>query len=193
MNLREWADGHGLHYRTALKWYHDGVLPVESWRVGKLIMVGPVIPVSAGDGVVAVYARVSSSGQSEDLDRQVARLCSWATGQGLDVGRVVSEVGSGLNGKRRKLMRLLSDPDVGTVVVEHRDRFARFGFEMAESALAASGRRILVVDDGEIEDDLVRDMTEVLTSMCARLYGKRSARNRAERAMEAAGAEVQAS
>lgn len=169
MNLREWADFQGIHYRTALKWYHDDVLPVESWRVGKLIMVGPLLPDPNLGGVVAVYARVGSSGQSEDLDRQVARLCSWATGRGLEVGRVVAEVGSGLNGKRRKLMRLLSDPEVGTIIVERRDRLARFGFEMAESSLLASGRRILVADEGEVEDDLVTDVTEVLTSMCARL------------------------
>ena len=83
-----------------------------------------------------------------------------AAGRGLEVGRVVSEVGSGLSGKRRKLMRLLSDPEVGTIIVEHRDRLARFGFEMAESALSASGRRILIADGGEVEDDLVQDVTE---------------------------------
>ena len=108
----------------------------------------------------------------------------------MDVGKAVSEVGSGLNGKRRKLMRLLTDPDVQTIVVEHRDRLDRFGFEMAEASLLATGRRILVVDDGEVEDDLVRDVPEVLTSMCARLYGKRSAKNRAVRALEAASAEI---
>ena len=187
MNLREWADFQGLHYRTALKWYHDGVLPVESWRVGKLIMVGPLLPDHKAGKTVAVYARVSSSGLSDDLDRQVSRLCAWATAQGYEVGKVVAEVGSGLDGKRRKLMRLLSDPDVGTIIVERRDRLARFGFEVAESALLASGRKIVVVGDGEVDDDLVVDVTEVLTSMCARLYGRRSAKNRAQRALAAAG------
>lgn len=105
---------------------------------------------------------------------------------GLAVSMVAAEVGSGLNGKRRKLMRLLADPGVGTVVVEHRDRLARFGFEMVEASLAGAGRRLVVVEDREMDDDLVRDMTEVMTSMCARLYGKRSALNRARRAMEAA-------
>ena len=190
MNLREWADAQGLHYRTALKWYHDGLMPVECWRVGKLIMVGPKLPDTRVGGVVAVYARVSSSGQSEDLDRQIARVCSWATEQGFEVGRVVLEVGSGLNQKHRKLMRLLSDPEVATIIVEHRHRLTRFGFEVTEAALLASGRRILVVDDGEVDDDLVRDVTDVLTSMCARLYGKRSAKIRATKAMEAASAEI---
>lgn len=70
-------------------------------------------------------------------------------------------------------------------MVEHRDRFARFGSEYIDAALSAQGRELVVVDPAEVDDDLVRDMTELLTSMCARLYGKRAAENRARRAMEA--------
>jgi len=69
--------------------------------------------------------------------------------------------------------------------VEHRDRLMRFGFEYVEAALAASGRKLIVVDETEVTDDIVRDVHEVLVSMCARLYGKRAAANRAKRAMEA--------
>jgi putative resolvase len=101
------------------------------------------------------------------------------------VAEVVREVGSGLNGKRPKLRRVLSDPSATVVVVEHRDRLARFGGDHLEAALAAQGRRIVVADEGETADDLVRDMIEVLTSMCARLYGRRGARNRAMRAVTA--------
>jgi putative resolvase len=71
------------------------------------------------------------------------------------------------------------------IVVEHRDRLARFGVEHLEAALSAQGRRIVVADPGESTDDLVRDMIEVLTGMCARLYGRRGARNRAMRAVTA--------
>ena len=102
---------------------------------------------------------------------------------------MVCEVGSGLNGKRPKLRRILSDPSATVVVVEHRDRLARFGVEHLEAALGAHGRRIVVADSGETTDDLVRDMIEVLTSMCARLYGRRGARNRAMRAVAATKAE----
>jgi putative resolvase len=140
----------------------------------------------AGDQRVVLYARVSSHDQRTDLDRQVFRLTGWATANGLDVGQVVAEVGSGLNGKRPKLARVLSDPSATVIVVEHRDRLARFGVEHLHAALAAQGRRIVVVDDDETTDDLVRDMIEVLTGMCARLYGRRGARNRALRAVTAA-------
>lgn len=69
------------------------------------------------------------------------------------------------------------------IVVEHRDRLARFGVEHLEAALAARGGRVVVADPGESADDLVQDMLEVLTSMCARLYGRKGARNRAMRAV----------
>jgi putative resolvase len=121
------------------------------------------------------------------VDRQVVRVAGWVTGQGLTVARVVREVGSGLNGRRPKLRRILSDPSATVIVVEHRDRLARFGAEHLDAALAAHGRRLIVADPGETTDDLVRDMIEVLTSMCARLYGRCGARNRAMRAVTAAG------
>lgn len=83
-------------------------------------------------------------------------------------------------------MRLLADPTVRVIVVEHRDRLARFGSEYIESALSASGRKVIVVDQSEMKDDLVQDMIAVLTSFCARLYGRRAAKNRAAKAVAAA-------
>jgi predicted site-specific integrase-resolvase len=84
-------------------------------------------------------------------------------------------------------LALLADETVTVIVVEHRDRFARFGAEYVEAALSAQGRRLLVADPAGVDDDLVRDETEILTSLCARLYGRCAARNRAERAVAALG------
>ena len=72
------------------------------------------------------------------------------------------------------------------IVVEHRDRFCRFGSEYVQAALAALGRELVVVANAEVDDDLVRDVTEILTSIWARLCGKRAAANRAKRALAAA-------
>jgi len=82
-------------------------------------------------------------------------------------------------------MRLLRNPEVQNIVVEHRDRLMRFGFEYVESALAAQGRRVMVIEPDEMTDDIVRDLHDVIISMCARLYGKRSAKNRAKKALDA--------
>ena len=104
-------------------------------------------------------------------------------------GQVVAEVGSGMNGHRRKLAKLLSDPAVTVIVVEHRDRLTRFGFEHLAASRSATGRRIVVLDGSETADDLVRDVTEVLTSLCARLYGRRSPSRRAAKAVAVATSE----
>ena len=140
-------------------------------------------PATAGRTVCS--ARVSSSDQKDDLQRQADRLKAFAVNLGIMDAEVVTEIGSGMNDRRRKLNRLLKDPTVATLIVEHRDRLARMDAGLVESALKAQGRRIIVVDDAELDDDLVCDMTEVLISFCARLYGRRSARHRAEQALEA--------
>ncbi len=184
MKLAEWARGNGVHPQTAYRWFREDKMPVTARRLESGTIWVDVAPEKT-TGRVVLYARVSSHDQRSDLDRQVARLTSWATLSGHEVGEVVCEVGSGLNGKRPKLRRILSDPSASVVVVEHRDRLAGFGVEDLEAALGAHGRRIVVADSGETNDDLVRDMIEVLTSMCARLYGWRGARNRAMRAVTA--------
>lgn len=77
---------------------------------------------------------------------------------------------------------MLADLTATSVVVEYRGRLARFRVEHLEAALAPQGRRVVVVEDGEVDDDPVRDVTEVLVFLCARRYGRGGARNRAEKA-----------
>lgn len=187
VRLSEWAKREGVHYQTAWKWFRDGTLPVPARQTatGTILVDDPAAQFERPAGV-ALYARVSSADQRDDLERQIGRLSVWATENQLAPTCTVGEIGSGLNGSRPKLRKLLADPTVGTVVVEHRERLARFGVQYVEAALAATGRRLVVVQDREVDDGLVRDITEALTWMCARLYGRRSAKRRAERAIKAA-------
>ena len=141
---------------------------------------------SGAGWAVALYARVSSDDQTPDLERQLGRLAAYASQERLSVVRSVSEIGSGVNGHRPKILKLLADPGVSSIVVEHRDRLARFGSEYIEVWLAAFGRKLIVIDQSEMKDDLVQDMIAILTSFCARLYGRRTAKNRAAKALAAA-------
>ena len=191
MNLTEWARRQGIHPQTAYRWFREGTLPVPAVRVNsRSVLVSPDAPAQSPASAFGLYARVSSHDQRDDLERQVARLTSWAADAGAQVVRVEAEVGSGMNGSRTKLRRMLADPKVVAVVVEHRDRLGWMNTELVESALGAHGRRLVVLDDGELDDDLVRDMVEVLTSFCARLYGRRSARNRALKAVGCAQRDI---
>ena len=192
MRLKEWAAQQGIHYQTAWKWFRDGKLPVAAVQTpsGTILLQPAADATPSEDGGFGLYARVSSHDQRTDLHRQVSRLSQWAAAASAHVVRVETEIASGMTGRRPKLRRLLADPAVRTVVVTHRDRLARMNTELVEAALAAHGRRLVVLDDGEVTDDLIRDMVEVLTSFCARLYGRRSARNRALKAVRCAERDV---
>ena len=192
MLVKEWAEREHLHPQTVWKWCRTGKMPVpvEHTPSGMWLVHDPKYetpaPSDTKQSRTVCYARVSSADQKTDLQRQADRLKAFALGMGVEAPEVVTETGSGMNDKRRKLNRLLADPTVGTIVVEHRDRLARMNSGLIESALKAQGRRLIVVDDKELDDDLVRDMTEVLTSLCARLYGRRAAVNKARAALKAA-------
>lgn len=192
MQVREWAERENLNPYTVWKWCRDGHMPVpvEKTPTGMWLVHDPRYEKptgTPGTGRTVCYARVSSDDRKADLERQADRLKAFAIGLGVDSPEVVMEVGSGTDDRRRKLNRLLRDPTVTTLIVEHRDRLARMDAGLVESALEAAGRRLLVVDDTGSDDGLVRDMTEVLTSFCARVYGRRSAKDRAAAALKAAG------
>jgi predicted site-specific integrase-resolvase len=191
MKLRRWAESQGIPYKTAWLWFKAGKLPVKAYQTetGTIIVVceEPLQAINASSSAAAVYARVSPQGQKNDLDAQAGRVAAWAATNGYAVTRVITEIGSGLNPHRKQLMSLLADSSINTIIVEHRDRLMRFGSEYVESSLAAQNRKLVIIDQGEINDDLAQDMVDILTSFCARLYGRRSAANRAKKAMEAAG------
>ncbi len=129
--------------------------------------------------------RVSSADPQADLERPIQRREAFARQPGGTDFEGVAAVGSGRNGRGRKWLKILRDPQVGRMVVEHRDRLARFGFERVEAAGAAAGKPIVGVEEGEVWEDLVRAVREGLTSACGTLYGRRSARRRARKALEA--------
>jgi putative resolvase len=189
VNLTEWAKTQGVHPQTAYRWFREGALPVPAQRVGPRTILVNIETGTAPEAVggLGLYVRVSSHDRKGGLERQLARLSAWAAEAGDKVVRVGSEIGPGMDGSRRKVRRLPAGPDVICVVVEHEDRLGRMNAELVEAALSAHNRRLVVLDDGEAEDGLVRDMVEVGTSFCARLYGRRPAKNRARKALEAAG------
>lgn len=182
MKLSTWAKRQGISYRTAWRWFKKGELPItaEQTKSGTILIKDE----EEQSNAVVIYARVSSADQKKDLNQQIGRLVLFANSKGWVVSQTVTEIGSGLNGRRPKLVKLLTNSSIKIILVEHRDRLMRFGAEYVEAALQAQGRRLIVADAAELKDDLVQDMIEVLTSFCARLYGRRSAKNRAKKALE---------
>jgi putative resolvase len=178
MKLSEYARQQGISYKTAWRWFKSGELDAYQTATGTVIVRETQKTPPAGG--IALYARVSSADQKEDLQRQVERLKNYAAARGYQVNSIVQEVGSGLNDHRPKFLKLLTDASIGVIVVEHKDRGTRFGWNYIEQLFLMQGRRLEVIFPTETDHELVDDFVSVITSMAARIYGKRNSTRKAE-------------
>ncbi|AAK43270.1 IS607 family transposase [Saccharolobus solfataricus] len=122
---------------------------------------------------VILYARVSSSTQKDELVNQVKYLEE----QVKEYDLVITDIGSGLNMKRKgflKLLRMILNNEVSRVVVAYPDRLVRFGFEILEETCKAHNCEIVVLNQEDKEEELVEDLMSVLVSFSGKLYGMRS-------------------
>jgi predicted site-specific integrase-resolvase len=175
MRLSEYARQVGLTYKTAWQWWKAGQLDAYQLPTGTSIVRESQ---TAATGV-ALCARVSSSDQQDDVMRQTQRLRDYAAARGYQAVGEVTEVASGLNDERPKLKKLLTDARVGVLVVEHRDRLTRFGYGYIAPLLEHQGRRVEAVLPTDTGDDVVDDFWGGSTSTAARMYGRRTAKQRA--------------
>lgn len=183
MKLSDYAKQMGVRYETAWRWFRDG--KIQGRRIGPhtiIITEGqPEETAATPSPRVAVYARVSSAEHTSDLDSQEERLVAYCVARGYQVAKVVKEVGSGIDDGRPKLLALLDDQGIGLIVVEHKDRLTRFGFRYLDTLLKTQGRAIEVVNQAENgTEDLLADLTAIVYSFCARLYGQRRAKRTTE-------------
>jgi predicted site-specific integrase-resolvase len=180
MKLSTYARQIGVTYKTAHRWWKSGKLDAYQLETGTIVVRQFEQSTSKQGEQVGLYARVSCADQKNDLERQMERLKEYAAARGYHVRHMVSEVGSGLNDRRPKFLKLLTDASIDVIVIEHRDRGTRFGFTYIEQLLAMQGRRLEVVFPKDTDDDLVNDFVSIITSMAARIYGRRSSRRKAE-------------
>jgi predicted site-specific integrase-resolvase len=133
--------------------------------------------------VTVVYARVSSHDQKEDLARQVGVLSDYCAVHGWE-HEVIQDLGSGLNYEKRGLRDLIKQictGAVGRLVLTHKDRLLRFGAEIVFSLCEHFGTEVVIINRSEessYEEDLTRDVLEIITVFSARLYGSRSHKNK---------------
>ena len=179
MRLSAYAKQMGVSYKTAFRWWKAGKLDAYQLDTGTVIVREPLA--SEAPANVALYARVSSADQKEDLERQMQRLKDYAASRGYQVTKIVSELASGLNESRPKFLKLLTDASIGVIVVEHRDRATRFGLTYIEQLMQMQGRRLEVIFPSDTDNDLVDDFIAVITSMASRIYGRRTSKRRAEK------------
>lgn len=173
MKLSEYAAKHGIQYRAAWNRFNAGKIPgAYKDELGRII-IPDTEAVKLKDA--AVYARVSDpSKRKTQLPAQQRRVEDWAQLNGYHVVRTVAEVGSGVNDTRRKLTALLKDDSWGTLIVEHKDRLTRFGFNWFKLFIHAQGRELVVINETSSDRaDLIADFVAIIYSFSARLYGQR--------------------
>jgi predicted site-specific integrase-resolvase len=184
MKLSTYAKKLGITYKSAWKHYHKDLIPgAYQLPTGTIIVPDEFFDEQAqGPKKVAIYARVSSSENKNKLDAQAERLTAYCAARGYKVTKVVKEIGSGINDKRKKFLSLLADDGIDTIVVEHRDRPTRFGFAYIQTLLEKEGRQIEVINETQNDqEELRQDLILIITSFVARYYSQRRAKRKTEK------------
>ena len=177
----------GVSISTLRRWESDGKITSERTnglhRRYDLAKLKPEsFHLSPDSRKTIAYARVSSRDQKKDLDRQKELLELYCASQGWTF-ELVSDLGSGMNYYKKGLKRLLSEmmsEKIGRLVITHKDRLLRFGAELVFSICEAKGVEVIILNKGEegrFEEELAKDVLEMITVFSARLYGSRSRKN----------------
>jgi putative resolvase len=173
---KETADYFGVSLHTLRRWEKSGQIQAIRTPSGQRrydIASYTGLSKERGERAIIAYARVSSRGQKADLDRQIAKLLEL-----YPQAILITDIASGLNFKRpglRAVLERVRQGDVGTVVVAHKDRLARFGFDLIEWCCEQDGAKIVVLNQDGLspERELVEDILAIVHVFSCRLYGLR--------------------
>lgn len=178
MKLSEWAKKNSVCYKTAYRWFKKGLIFGAKQLPSGTIIVYDELLNSCKKEYNVVYARVSSSENKKNLDMQAKRVSDFCSAKGWVVNEVVKECASGLNDKRPKLQKILKEGKASRIIIEHKDRLTRFGFEYIKTLY--DGEIVIINEVIEDESDLMQDFISLVTSFCARIYGKRRTKRKTE-------------
>jgi len=180
MKLSSYAKELGISYKTVWRLWKAGKLNAYQLPTGTVIVREGIE--NELSNKVCIYARVSSSENKNNLKKQAERLKEYAIVRGYQIYKIVEEIGSGVNDNRKKLNQLLMDKNYNKLIVEHKDRLTRFGFNYIQILFNQIGKKLEVVSEAENDkQDLMQDFISVITSFCARLYGLRRGKRKTEK------------
>ncbi len=178
VKLSKWAKLHGLTYKGAYNAFLRGNIPNTSRLETGTILV----ELDDTEKRTVIYSRVSTHGQKNDLKTQATRLTDFCIANGWIIDNIYKEIASGVNDNRPKLNKIMQATGPIRLVVEHKDRLTRFGFNYIQQHIEQNNGEIIVVNAAEnSEDDLIHDFVSIITSMVARLYGRRRSKRKTEK------------
>jgi len=141
------------------------------------------LPIEKTEGITIAYCRTSTKKQEENLERQVGRVLEYCVKNGWRT-EILKDIGSGLNENRKnfkKLLKLISEGNVSRVVLEYKDRIARYGFETFRTYCESFGTEIIIMQNAEVkgfEEEMVEDIIALVTSYSAKMYGRRGGKKK---------------
>jgi len=179
----------GVSFITIKRWIYSGKikavkLPTGKWRIPESDVKKILGEEPSKETRAVIYARVSSSDQRKDLERQVEYLTAYCSAKGYKLVDTITDIASGLNTRRKglqKLFKLVSEGKVDVVLITYKDRLTRFGYEYLEYFFSQFGARIEAIHGEEEKDaqqELVEDLIAIITSFARKLYGIRSHKKR---------------
>ena len=184
LTIQEAADLLGVTPKTLRRWEDDGKLVPERTEGGhRRYDVAQLLGIDKGTRKTIGYARVSSSDQKEDLQRQVVVLESYCASHGWNF-EIIQDLGSGMNYRKRGLIRLIqliSTAQVERLVLTHKDRLLRFGTDLIFTLCEIFNTEVVIINHSSqstFEEELASDVLEIITVFSARLYGSRSHKNK---------------
>jgi putative resolvase len=174
----------GVTVRTLHRWELDGKIKSTRTAGGhRRYEITDLISNKSSSQLTVGYARVSSHDQKDDLKRQVLVLESYCAKHGWDF-EVIQDLGSGMNYKKKgliRLIKLITSYQVERLILTHKDRLLRFGSDLIFTLCEHFGTEVIIInrsDDSTYEEDLASDVLEIITVFSARLYGSRSHKNK---------------
>ena len=181
---QEFAEMIGVSVKTLQRWDKEGKLKAYRTPTDRRYYTHKQYVDYMGDGnckhgKTVIYTRVSTSNQKDDLQNQVEFLKQYANSKGIIVDEVFEDIGSGLNYNRKKWNKLIEDCMLGlikTVIIAHKDRFIRFGFDWFATFLSTRFNvKIIILNDiiSSPEDELIQDLISIIHVFSCRIYGLR--------------------
>jgi len=185
---KEFAEMIGVSVKTLQRWDREGILKAYRTPKDRRYYTDKQYAEYTGKkgqktGKTIIYARVSSNNQKDDLNNQIEFLKQYANAKGMIVDEILEDIGSGLNYNRKKWNQLIERciaGEITAVVIAHKDRFIRFGYEWFERFLQSNGTEIIVVNNEKMspEQELINDLISIIHVFSCRIYGLRKYKNK---------------
>lgn len=186
IKLSTWAKQNNVCYRTAWNWVIEGKFPLRTFvsKTNRIFVIEDKNMQPQNNETTILYCRVSNHSRRNELNYQVERCEEFALSKGWSITKEYKEVASGMNDNRKELWKAI-DSKPTRIIVENKDRLTRFGFNYLERLLQKQGTEIVVINESEEDkEDLIKDLCSIIYSFCARLYGMRRAKNKADKVKE---------